>query len=219
MRIYPDRKDIRILDIGAGTGFAGKEVIRFAPSQWETALLCNGVSHWLGANLESALHCNRPLAQTPQCTNPTSHIAPLCKRNMYAHSCNKVVHCGIWDWCVIFLWGIVGFVRWICNDDIGTCTRFQHYWPFVMGILSSPAWIRNYIRNHKAWEAIINPITKLLRFGNGWIISSQAASPCLILEVCCPPLILMKAFCMLTHWGRDKMTAIFHADDSFKCIF
>ena len=28
---------------------------RFAPSQWETALLCNDISHWLGANLESAL--------------------------------------------------------------------------------------------------------------------------------------------------------------------
>ena len=28
---------------------------RFAPSQWETALLCNAVSHWLGASLESAL--------------------------------------------------------------------------------------------------------------------------------------------------------------------
>ena len=27
---------------------------RFAPSQWETALLCN-VSHWLGASLKSAL--------------------------------------------------------------------------------------------------------------------------------------------------------------------
>ena len=28
---------------------------RFAPSQWETAFLCNDVYHWLGANLESAL--------------------------------------------------------------------------------------------------------------------------------------------------------------------
>ena len=27
---------------------------RFAPSQWETALLCNDVSHWLGASLDSA---------------------------------------------------------------------------------------------------------------------------------------------------------------------
>ena len=28
---------------------------RFVRSQWETALLCNVVSHWLGASLESAL--------------------------------------------------------------------------------------------------------------------------------------------------------------------
>ena len=28
---------------------------RFAPSQWETPLQSNAVSHWLGANLESAL--------------------------------------------------------------------------------------------------------------------------------------------------------------------
>ena len=28
---------------------------RFAPCQWETALLCNDVSHWLGACLESTL--------------------------------------------------------------------------------------------------------------------------------------------------------------------
>ena len=30
-------------------------LILVSPSQWETALLCNGVSHWLGENLESAL--------------------------------------------------------------------------------------------------------------------------------------------------------------------
>ena len=29
---------------------------RFAPSHWETALLCNDVSHWLGTNLESDLY-------------------------------------------------------------------------------------------------------------------------------------------------------------------
>ena len=28
---------------------------RFAPSQWETVLLCNDGSHWLGASLQSAL--------------------------------------------------------------------------------------------------------------------------------------------------------------------
>ena len=30
----------------------------FAPSQWETALLCNDVFHWLGASLELSLHRN-----------------------------------------------------------------------------------------------------------------------------------------------------------------
>ena len=30
---------------------------RFAPSQWETTLLCNDVSHWLGARLKSTLQC------------------------------------------------------------------------------------------------------------------------------------------------------------------
>ena len=29
---------------------------RLVPSQWETPLQCNTASHWLGANLESALH-------------------------------------------------------------------------------------------------------------------------------------------------------------------
>ena len=30
---------------------------RFAPSQWETVLLCNDVSHWLGVSIGSALMC------------------------------------------------------------------------------------------------------------------------------------------------------------------
>ena len=29
---------------------------RFAPIQWETALLCNNVSNWFRTNLESALY-------------------------------------------------------------------------------------------------------------------------------------------------------------------
>ena len=33
---------------------------RFAPSQWEAALLCNDVSHWLGASQESALQLLNP---------------------------------------------------------------------------------------------------------------------------------------------------------------
>ena len=39
------------------TSFRIRADSRFVPSQWETALLCNGVSHWLGASLEPALWC------------------------------------------------------------------------------------------------------------------------------------------------------------------
>ena len=38
---------------------------RFVPSQWETSLQSNTVSHWLGANLASALRYIRPHIQTP----------------------------------------------------------------------------------------------------------------------------------------------------------
>ena len=50
----------------------------------------------------------RPISQIPQCTGFISHNAPFCNKNvhMYAHFCYKMVHCGIFVWC------IVGFVRW-----------------------------------------------------------------------------------------------------------
>ena len=46
--------DNRQFSVTAGhTGYRADS--RLAPSQWETALLCNNISHWLGTNLESAL--------------------------------------------------------------------------------------------------------------------------------------------------------------------
>ena len=37
---------------------------RFAPNQWEMALLCNNVSHWLGASLDSALYMMNELNES-----------------------------------------------------------------------------------------------------------------------------------------------------------
>ena len=45
---------IRIIGVGV------RADSRFAPSQWETSLQSNAVSHWLGANLESALGVCHP---------------------------------------------------------------------------------------------------------------------------------------------------------------
>ena len=52
---------------------------RFVPSQWETALLCNDVSHWLGTSLESAPHYVLYL----QCKNDSlnDRMTSICKEN------------------------------------------------------------------------------------------------------------------------------------------
>ena len=51
-----DEKVMRPSHLYDGNSFTGfRADSRFASSQWETALLCNDVSHWLCASLESAL--------------------------------------------------------------------------------------------------------------------------------------------------------------------
>ena len=53
---------------------------RLAPRQWETQLQSNAVSHWLGANLESALLLNRLCRRR---SNQTSELRDtgLCEGN------------------------------------------------------------------------------------------------------------------------------------------
>ena len=48
---------------------------------------------------------NRLVARILQCISPTSHNAPLCNRNMHtcAYFCYKVVHSGIFVWCIMGL--------------------------------------------------------------------------------------------------------------------
>ena len=52
---------------------------------------------------------NRPISQIPKYICAISHNAAFCSRNVHmcAHFCYKMVHCGIFVWC------IVGFVRWV----------------------------------------------------------------------------------------------------------
>ena len=50
--VFVEVSYVIIIIIGHPLGFRAES--KFAPSQWETMLLCYDVSHWLGANLESA---------------------------------------------------------------------------------------------------------------------------------------------------------------------
>ena len=46
-----------------GPGLSCRDQSRYAPSQWETSLQCNDVSHWLGAHLNWSLSCSKSKSQ------------------------------------------------------------------------------------------------------------------------------------------------------------
>ena len=59
---------------------------RLAPSQWETSLQSNAVSHWLGANLESALRYTAPVCISLSGGVPLMSVPPClwaCHRPIY----------------------------------------------------------------------------------------------------------------------------------------
>ena len=59
IRIKGDRTNLTVTSRGTAQVALrygpGRADSRFVPSQWETVLLCDNVSHWLGASLESTL--------------------------------------------------------------------------------------------------------------------------------------------------------------------
>ena len=80
-------------------GYITRADSRFAPSQWETALLCNDASDWLDANIQSALifftdwHANEATIQkqnniTPDFNN-TKILAMLFVDKLYDQ--NKIL--------------------------------------------------------------------------------------------------------------------------------
>ena len=105
---------------------------RFVPSQWDTALLCNDVSHWQGASLESALQCISP--------------GPLRRTNRQRDSRYRGLgwKTGIL-WKSYFEWSVDKQVDWpvtldgsvllsncsnICRH-IAMCSRFQFEYPIA----------------------------------------------------------------------------------------
>ena len=69
MLIFHSRKSIwKCLHVGSH--FLQASTVadsRLVPSQWETSLQSNAVSHWLGANLESALHTILFMVKATRC--------------------------------------------------------------------------------------------------------------------------------------------------------
>ena len=97
---------------------------RFAPSQWETALLCNGVSHWPGGNLESSWMYTTLLMSLKKASVAIGKIMANCMNASYF--CWRIMAfrlCSFLQYTIhmyplthkhIFIWLWLYFPRWSC---------------------------------------------------------------------------------------------------------
>ena len=142
-----------------------KADFRFAPSQLETPLLCNDVSHWLGESLESALYYiltylaniltadalvpNRVCLPVPtlQTWELNQHLYELLLNNtlsmlynyMFVFSINKCV-----KWWRIYMVDCEFYL-------LSSSGPFYSH-----GLTLIPAWISNHMPS-KMWDEIIYP--------------------------------------------------------------
>ena len=91
---------------------------RIVPHQWETALLCNDVSHWLGSKLESALTCREHL------WNTIHNISPIHWNIQFYTMLNIYELLDFWaglhffkylagPWYVILQWTQIFISKWL----------------------------------------------------------------------------------------------------------
>ena len=96
---------------------------RFAPSQWETAFLCNNISHWLGPNLETALYSSNLNQLFIRSDMNTPHGIPLAYNHCIYYDKLGVLISDmiIADQCII----MVGDC-WYGTDDIPKTQKNVH---------------------------------------------------------------------------------------------
>ena len=99
---HPEVISIGHVDLAAIT-----VIIFLVPSQWS--------------------HCKTSISQNPQCIiYPTMDcfVTEICT---CAHFCYKMVHCGIWDWCIVgFLGYVYSFEDLVPIDEIHVCIQFSN---------------------------------------------------------------------------------------------
>ena len=110
---------------------------RLAPSQWETSLQSNAVSHWLGANLESALYvvCHWQMQDKDQNIYPHRHSIHRPHRRAWSVFCEYFEKITIW---LYLSWGKTSlmFLRWP-PEEIG---YKWHLWATSWKLPASYLW-------------------------------------------------------------------------------
>ena len=76
--------------------YTGRADSKFAPSQWETALLCNDVSHWLGASLESRFTPSQ-WEMALLCNDVSHWLGASLDTNQYSHMWHNNLYICIWQ--------------------------------------------------------------------------------------------------------------------------
>ena len=99
---------------------------RFMPSQWETVLLCNDVSHWLGASQESALFPH--------------FLMPLTLRHLGLFSSRKYFRLTVLaDFSANWLRNVIASrtSSQICNEPSPVRLADKHYSDVIMSTIAS----------------------------------------------------------------------------------
>ena len=141
----------------------------FAPSQWETALLCNDVSHWLDASLESALK-DRPDSQweiySTGISYKTDHVIT------------------VWHY-IAFIVTMAGDLQWnihthMCKNMMTSSNgNIFHVTGHLCGEFNGHRWIlRTKASGAVIWDAIAPIMTSLL-----WFLEMQSRFHPLVLAV------------------------------------
>ena len=105
---------------------------RFVPNQWETALHCNDVSHWLGASLDSAPICVRCSIICDQHSgifrrSESTALPPVCTELCYhAVSAYRIL------WVYAGFWWYHGILLVHLQDSVGAfgakwLTKWLHH--------------------------------------------------------------------------------------------
>ena len=95
---------------------------RLAPTQWETSLQCNTVSHWLSRNQESALYLFFHWLRFATCVSPSAWYGSVSSQ----HS----VHCEFMTWKRFpHHWP---FERWIHQSPVDSPDKRPVIWSFVV---------------------------------------------------------------------------------------
>ena len=108
---------------------------RLVPSQWETSLQSNGISHWLGVNLESAR---------------TSYCDTLCNRSPHTTTGTfKICFFVVPKWSMHTVWSWLRWITWLlqCQHDssvTGISVYGSSQWQMALKCNTVSHWLGAY---------------------------------------------------------------------------